>query len=673
MSVPGDFAALFEAVPDALVLVDESGLITRVNSHAERLFGYPPGTLAGLRVEVLIPEAVRERHHDHRAAYMSNPRVRPMGDTDQTLIGQRLDGHQFPLEIALSPIGYGDDPHYLASVRDVSESQRARQAQLRAGYDTLVARIGQLALESTDGETLVQILPELLAEALQVSGVAIAFGRRDSDSMEIKSAFGVGEDWEAIISSTAGHTKHLWALLDNGTPIVIPDLAGQGRDLPFADRLGGSCAVVPLLDRRRPMGALIALSRQRGHFGHDALHLLGSAANLLAALVQRRRTEEQLIHAQRLDAIGKMTGGVAHDFNNLLTIISGNLQLLEIQSQGKPALTDLIDSAGRAANRAAELTGKLLTFARRQRLVPQPIEPRARLEEIVHLLRRTLAEAVTLSVECPEGLPCALADVTQLDTALINLALNARDAMPHGGAITMRAEERRITDSDSGLKPGRYIVFSVIDTGQGMSEEVQRRAIEPFFTTKAAGRGSGLGLSMVYGFAEQSGGALRIESRLGYGARVDLTLPLASGTEPVVGIPTPGPVAGTGQTLLVVEDDDEVRNLARTFLSALGYRSLPASNAAEALAQLQSDAEIALLFTDVRLGAGANGIELATRARMLRPDIGILLTSGYAEADLQSEGTPDGFEMLAKPYRREQLAAAISRNLRPPVSQGIHH
>ena len=247
--------------------------------------------------------------------------------------------------------------------------------------------------------------------------------------------------------------------------------------------------------------------------------------------------------------------------------------------------SDLIDSASRATNHGAELTGKLLTFARRQRLVPQPIEPRSRLEEISHLLQRTLGETIRLSVECPEGLPRARADPTQFDTALINLALNARDAMPYGGAITMQAEERWIEDFDAALKPGRYLVFSVIDTGQGMTEEVQRRAIEPFFTTKSAGRGSGLGLSMVYGFAEQSGGALRIESRLGYGARVELSLPLAGSAEPVAQAQAVESIAGDGETLLVVEDDDEVRRIAVSFLGALGYRTLAVGNAAEALAE----------------------------------------------------------------------------------------
>lgn len=672
MSSRGDFEALFEAVPDALVLVDETGRITRVNSHAERLFAYASGTLAGLQIEALIPESVRDRHRHHRAAYVASPQVRSMGGTDQALIGQRLDGHQFPVEIALSPIVAGDGPCFLASIRDVSESRRARQAQVRARYDTLAARIGQLALESTDGDTLVQTLPELIAEALDVPGIAIFFGRRETDSMEIRSSFGAGEDWDELISPEAGHTTRLWRLLADGGHVVFADLAEPGQDHPSIGGLRGSCAVVPLLDRNRPMGALIALSPQTHRFGHDALHLLGSAANLLAALLQRRRTEEQLIHAQRLDAIGQMTGGVAHDFNNLLTIISGNLQLLETATQGNAALSDLIDSATRAASRGADLTGKLLTFARRQRLVPQPIDPRSRLEEISHLLRRTLGETITLSIKCDEGLPFARADPTQFDTALINLALNARDAMPYGGAITMQAAELRIGDFDADLKPGRYIAFSVVDTGQGMTEEVRRRAIEPFFTTKAEGRGSGMGLSIVYGFAEQSGGALRIESQLGYGARVELSLPLADSSEPAPDTAVLEPIAGRSETLLVVEDDDEVRKVAMSFLDALGYRALAVGTAAEALRLLRCRLDIALLFTDVRLGAGMDGIKLAKRAQSQRPEIGILLTSGHASASLRPGGRPEGFELLQKPYRREQLAAAILRNLRPPAASAVH-
>jgi nitrogen-specific signal transduction histidine kinase len=386
---------------------------------------------------------------------------------------------------------------------------------------------------------------------------------------------------------------------------------------------------------------------------------------MLAALMQRRQTEEQLAHSQRLDAIGQLTGGIAHDFNNLLTIISGSLQLMEIELGERPETAGLIATALRSVGRGAELTTKLLAFARRQRLSPAAVDPVALLRDIEAMLRRTLGESIQLRVERPDALPAAHADATQLDTALVNLALNARDAMPRGGEILLTAHEHTVVDAhgEEGLAPGRYIVFSVQDTGHGMAPETLARAVEPFFTTKEMGRGSGLGLSMVYGFARQSGGALTIDSRLGYGTRVDLTLPAS---RHAAGAPVPAtapPREGRGEVVLVVEDEPDVRAIAEGFLKSLGFAPRAVGNAADALSVLGSDAPVALMFSDVMLGEGLDGYALARAARELRPELPVLLTSGYNEATA-SRGQDMGFELLRKPYRREQLAEAVRRHLR---------
>jgi PAS domain S-box-containing protein len=662
--------ALFESVPDALVIVDGTGRIALANGHAERMFGYPAGGLAGLAIEALMPAGVRGRHVQHRDGYMAAPRVRPMGGTGQALIGQRLDGEQFPVEIALSPLASPEGPRFLASVRDISETQRARQALVRARYDATVARIGQRALESRDGGDVIDSLPRWLAESLDVEAVAVVFLQPDrgggSDAVEVRATHGFDAGLLATALGEEAPDGGFGRALAQGRLQVVDDLADAspgGFALPGL--LGGSTALVPLLDRERPMGALVALSRQPRRFDHDALHLLGSVANMLAALMQRRHTEEQLAHSQRLDAIGQLTGGIAHDFNNLLTIISGSLQLLEIEVGERPETADLIATALRSVGRGAELTTKLLAFARRQRLTPAAVDPVALLRDIEAMLRRTLGESIQLRVERPASLPAAHADATQLDTALVNLALNARDAMPRGGEILLSAREHEVVDAhgEDGLAPGRYVVFSVQDTGLGMAPETLARAVEPFFTTKELGRGSGLGLSMVYGFARQSGGALAIDSRLGYGTRVDLFLPASRHAAGVPASAAATPRQGRGETVLVVEDEPDVRAIAEGFLRSLGFATRAVGNAAEALAVLGGDAPLALMFSDVMLGEGLDGYALASAARQLRPELPVLLTSGYNEA-ATGRGNDAGLELLRKPYRREQLAEAIARQLR---------
>src|SRR5688572_7133705 len=260
---------LFEIVPDALIIVDGDGRIVRANANSERLFGYPRGALPGLEVEALMPVGVRGRHQQHRADYMEAPRVRPMGDTGQALVGQRFDGQQFPVEIALSPIDAGETTYYLASIRDVSESQRVRQALVRARYDALVAHIGQLALESFHEGSLVRALPPLLAQALHVDAVAVGFLRPDREGIEVQAAVGFDATW---LESLSGQN---WPMvrqaITEGRPMVLDDASRSGMPL-LPESMGGCCTIVPLLDRGSPMGALIAVSSEHHAFDHDAQH-----------------------------------------------------------------------------------------------------------------------------------------------------------------------------------------------------------------------------------------------------------------------------------------------------------------------------------------------------------------------------------------------------------------
>jgi PAS domain S-box-containing protein len=652
------FPQLFESVPDALVIVDREGRILMANRNAAHLFGYAEGALVGRAVEDLMPDDIRARHRGYRAGYMEQPRVRPMGSSGMTLVGRRRDGQQFPVEIALSPLESDQGLHYLASIRDISETQRAQQALLRARYDAVVGRIGQLALAATDSEDVIDSIPALLSEVLKIPTVAVVLIRGSEPVL----AAAVGDSGPGPSPWWLAMEGPLGRALKQDHPLVVHDVAAEAPPEWPPDVSSG--AIVPLLDRDRPMGALLVLSGAPGRFDHDAIQLLQTVGNLIASLVQRRRTEELLAHAHRLDAIGQLTGGVAHDFNNLLTVMSGSLQLLESECEGRAGARELIDSALRSVERGAELTSKLLAFARQQHLSPRAIDPSSLVRDLQLMLGRTLGEAVVLEVECPSGTPAVFADPAQLESALVNLALNARDAMPDGGAISLSVDERVIEPGHArdGQRAGRFVVFTVEDDGRGMTPDVLARACEPFFTTKAIGRGSGLGLSMVYGFIRQSGGDMRIHSEPGEGARIELWLPAAAGAQ-VEPVPTPlAEVQGSG-LVLVVEDEAQVRNIAAAFLRSLGYRVVAVESAGEALKQLAANDEFVLLFTDVMLGGGMNGAELAQAARSLRPRLGILLTSGYDEQAAQAATSSAPFELLPKPYRREELAVAARRNL----------
>ena len=656
------FREVFEAVPDALILVDRLGNIVQVNRHAASLFGYEENELLGASVEMLVPEGAAARHRAHRAGYMAHPHVRAMGATGQTLMGRRRDGTQFPVEIALSPMEAEGAIRFLASIRDVSDSPRARQTLVRARYDALVARFGQLALESKEDDDVLAHVPLVLAETLGARSIVIAFVSTDNERVEIRASTGDGAGGLRI------NAQLLLTAIRSGQALLVEDLSLQPQGLVanILNATEGSATVLPLLDVNRPMGCLLAFCDQAVKFDHDALHLLQSFANLIAALVQRQRTQDQLAHVQRLDALGQLTGGIAHDFNNLLTIMSGNLQLLEGEVSPRSDAAELIESALRSVARGSELTAKLLSFARRQRLVPQAVDLREMLQDLGHMLKRTLGDTIRLRVNFPADLPAAHADPTQLDTALVNLALNARDAMPHGGEILIEAKRWTREAGLGETAPRQSVLITVSDTGRGMNASTLAHSMEPFFTTKEAGRGSGLGLSMVHGFAKQSGGDLWIDSALGYGTHVHLCLPIDEDGKTPDSTPMPAAKAGSGETILVVEDELSVRRIAVAFLTRAGYRVIEADNTEAALEHLRQSNEIALLFTDVLLGEGGNGKALALLARELRPRLPVLLTSGFEQASPGSQRPePPGheFELLRKPYRREQLLDAIGHCL----------
>jgi PAS domain S-box-containing protein len=384
---------------------------------------------------------------------------------------------------------------------------------------------------------------------------------------------------------------------------------------------------------------------------------------------QRQRIEDALRQAQKMEAVGQLTGGVAHDFNNLLTVIIGNVETMQRRLPPEHELQRMTAVALRAAFRGAELTQRLLVFARRQPLAPEVVSPNKLVSGMSDLLRRTLGESVAVETVLAGGLWNVFADANQLENSLINLAVNARDAMPAGGRLTIETANCYLDDAycsmHADVDPGQYIGIFVTDTGSGMAEDVVEKAFEPFFTTKGTGQGTGLGLSQVYGFVKQSGGHVKIYSEPGQGACVKLYLPRHHGAaampEPISESRTP-PRARQGETVLVVEDDADVRAYTVEMVGDLGYEVISAHNGRSALQLLDAHPGLRLLFTDVGLPGGMNGRQLADEAMRRRPGIKVLFTTGYARNAIVHHGRLDpSVEVIFKPFTYSDLAAKIRR------------
>lgn len=383
-------------------------------------------------------------------------------------------------------------------------------------------------------------------------------------------------------------------------------------------------------------------------------------------ITEQKETEARLHQAQKSEAIGQLTGGVAHDFNNLLGIILGNIELLQEDAVERGASENLIAAALSATLRGKELTQRLLAFARQQPLNPQATNLNALASTTMELLRRTLEESVEIETVLAGGLWEAMVDPNQLENALINLAINARDAMPSGGKLTVETANVRLDDAyareNTEVRSGQYVMLAVTDTGVGMASGVETRVFDPFFTTKEVGKGSGLGLSMVYGFVKQSGGHVKIYTEEGAGTSVKLYLPKSiSRMEPARPRENrEAKIQLEGKTILVVEDAEDLRNVAVALLENLGCKVFAAESGPKALTILDETPEIELLFTDIVLPDGMNGVELARKAQVRRPDLRILYTSGYTENAIVHQGKLDsGVHLLDKPYRKADLARKI--------------
>jgi PAS domain S-box-containing protein len=448
--------------------------------------------------------------------------------------------------------------------------------------------------------------------------------------------------------------------------MVFPLRGTDGTFRPFLTR------VVPIRDER---GAIVKwFGTNTDIFAQQqAENALRDLADELERRVEERTrdlmaAEEALRQSQKMEAVGQLTGGLAHDFNNLLTGISGSLQLLQTRlSQGRvDELDRYITAAEGAVRRAASLTHRLLAFSRRQTLDPKPTNINRLISDLEELIRRTVGPAIRIEVVGAAGLWTALVDPNQLENALLNLCINARDAMPDGGRLTIETANKWLDERaarERELSPGQYLSLCVTDTGTGMTPEVIKRAFDPFFTTKPLGQGTGLGLSMIYGFARQSGGQVRTYSEIGKGTTMCLYLPRHHGRDEDTHATHEGKATSSvpdGETVLVVDDEPTVRMLVAEVLQELGYTPIEVADGSAGLKVLRSDQRIDLLITDVGLPGSINGRQVADGAREVRPDLKVLFITGYAENAVVGNGHLEpGMQVLAKPFPMEALASRV--------------
>lgn len=610
-----------------LIVHGFDGVVTRWTSGSEGLYGWSRdealGRVAHDLLETAFPEPL-----DEIVAHL-----KAQGVWTGELTQRRKDGT--PVHVAsrwvVAGAEAGAEPAIVETNVDVSD--------LRTMQAHLVAREAHL-------RSILDTVPEAMV-VIDESGTITSFSAAAERLFGFTTGEVIGHNVKMLMPEPdrGAHDGYMERYLETGERRII----GYGRVVTGQKKDG----------THFPMELAIGEARAAGR---------RIFTGFIRDLTSRHRIEEELRQAHKMEAVGQLTGGIAHDFNNLLTVVSGNLEMIERRLTDDRARALLREAQG-AAEDGAKLTAQLLAFGRKQPLNAKLADVGQLVSRFSDLLRRALGETIELRTIVSGAPGAALVDASQLQNALLNLALNARDAMPRGGRLTVEVSAAKLDADYASMYPevrtGSYVLISVTDTGAGMPAEVRQRAFEPFFTTKGVGAGTGLGLSMVYGFTKQSGGHVQIYSEVGQGTSVRLFLPAASLVAsqpepvPVDGLQPPPGLPGGNETILVVEDDARVRRVAVARLEDMAYRVLQAETAVEALAVLAAHPEVALLFTDIVMPGGMSGDELAREARKLRPGLKIIMTSGFAEPSVAVRELAAEASWLKKPYSAMELAVRI--------------
>jgi len=632
-------SAVVNNAAEGITVTDDRGRIRSTNSTMSKIFGYAPEELIGQNVAMLMNGRDRLEHDSYIGSYLNTGRAKIIG-IGREVEARRKDGTLFPAHLAVSEIMIEGKRHFVGHIRDISEQKQAQENQAR-----LTEQLSRSEQQARQQEALFKGVFDGAPDAIVLTDMSRRVrmvnpalqGLFGYDESELEGApdlriYASQDDWRRVSELMSAQSERGLTTRENvsfrkknKTTFPGEILAGYYRDVTGT-----------------PLG-YITIIRD------------------MSEEIARQEAKRQ---SQKLESLGQLTGGIAHDFNNILTTIIGNHEYLK-ERLTKSDEQHALRRANDAAEMAARLTTRLLTFARRRQLEPVSLNLNTVISTISELLRRTLGESILLELLLAQELDYVRADVSEIENVIINLALNSRDAMPNGGRLTIETGNLKLTERDAppGLAPGPYVVLSVTDTGVGMTQEVMTRALEPFFSTKGIGRGTGLGLSTVYGFAEQSGGRVVFDSTFGKGTTVRVLLPPSKKPLNEIADNDEMPLAPNAETILVVEDDPDVRETTLRRVEALGYVAIEAHNSASAIQILQTGDPIDLVFSDVVMPGGMSGYELASWVRINRPDVNILLTSGHVDVKHVDPAAREQFELLEKPYKRAELAQALFANL----------
>jgi PAS domain S-box-containing protein len=633
--------AVVDTAVDGVILIDARGVVRMFNPACERLFGYAQEDVIGQNVKMLMPSPFHGEH-DHYLANYHRTGERKIIGIGREVVGRRKDGTTFPMDLSVGETQQGGESVFVGIIHDLTERKSHEQAQREAA-----SRVKAVVDTAVDGVILID-----------ASGIVQMFNPACERLFGYRAHEVIGQNVKTLMPSPFRdeHDRYLDNFHKTGERKII----GIGREV-IGQRKDGTTF---------PMDLSVGEARQEGQ---------SIFVGIIHDLTERKRTEAQLVQAQKMETVGQLSGGIAHDFNNLLTVMIGNAETLSDKLKVRPDLRQLSDHIISAGERGAQLTQRLLAFSRRQALQPIKIDCNELVDGMQLLLSRTLREDVAIKAMLDPNLPAAYADPGQLESAILNLALNAQDAMPGGGNLTLSTSDasldERYQEEHPEVRAGDYVMIAVTDDGEGMTPDVLDRVFEPFFTTKEVGKGSGLGLSMVYGFVKQSNGHVGIYSEPGLGTTVRLYLPAAAREHPetLEELPPPEKRAPTGhETVLLAEDDPFVRSYAITCLESLGYRVVTAANGREALAHFNKGAKVDILFTDLVMPGGISGWELAEQAKKIAPGLRVLMTSGYPLETLAARGHAHyraNGNILNKPYRKADLARRLREVLEAPQAE----
>ncbi len=622
------YRGLMEAAPDGMVVVNQAGEIVLLNVQAEKQFGYRRDELLGQKVTNIIPEGFAERLIADKTRTAAEALAQHIG-TGIELNGRRKDGSELPIEIMLSPLQSAEGILVTAAIRDITVRKDAERhlAQMEARYRGLMEA-------APDGMVVVNQADEIVLLNVQAEK---QFGYRRDELL--------GQKVTNIIPE--GFAERLVADALRTTTEALAQQIGTGIEL-HGRRSNGTLFPIEIM--------LSPLESTEG--------ILVTAA--IRDISERKHLARQLHQSQKMEAVGQLTGGIAHDFNNLLGVIIGNLDLLDRLVAGNEAAVKRVRTAQKAAARGADITRRLLVFSSNEELKPSVVLLGDSIQNTIELATRGLGPEIKITTHIDESVPPLFVDPAGLESALLNLVVNARDAMPKGGSIIISSKLQKLDSSHpvvqaGDLEKGQYVCVGVTDTGHGMSKETLERAFEPFFTTKQRNKGTGLGLAMVYGFVKQSGGAVRVYSELGHGTTVSFYLPLAGALSHPLPADTLETLNGMlGGTVLVVDDEVDLLEVALAYLAEMGFTALEAKDGASALEAIAQHGEIDLMVTDVVMPGGMNGVELVQRALALRPSLKIIYSSGFpAEALAEKSMLLVDAPLLRKPYQRAEFDAII--------------